>query len=123
MDQVADLSYYRPDEFRIDVDHAARPAKAAMAGNRAALAVYGGPAMADPGLLGRLPDVTAPVLVVWGEADRMIPAEHGRAYAKAIPGARFRLITEAGHLPQLETPGPAARGGPGLRRGHTAAGR
>ena len=71
---------------------------------RAALAVYGGPAMADSGLLDRLPEITVPVLVVWGEADRMIPVEHGRAYAKAIPGARFLLIAEAGHLPQLETP-------------------
>lgn len=34
----------------------------------------------------------------------MIPVEHGRAYAKAIPGARFLLIAEAGYLPQLETP-------------------
>ena len=104
MDQVAELSYYRPDAFRIDVGHLPEPAKAAMAGNRAALAVYGGPGMADPGLLDRLPDITVPVLVAWGEADRMIPVEHGRAYAKAIPGARFLLIAEAGHLPQLETP-------------------
>ena len=60
--------------------------------------------MADPGLLDRLPAITVPVLVVWGEADRMIPVEHGQAYARAIPGARFLLIPEAGHLPQLETP-------------------
>jgi pimeloyl-ACP methyl ester carboxylesterase len=104
MDQVAKLSYYRPDAFRVDVDHLPDQAKALMAGNRAALASYGGPAMADPGLLDRLPDITVPVLVIWGEADRMIPVEHGRAYAKAIPGARFMLIAEAGHLPQLETP-------------------
>src|ERR1700733_9291443 len=104
MDQVADLSYYRPDDFRIDVASLPDAAKAAMAGNRAALAVYGGPGMADPGLLDRVPEITVPVLVIWGEADRMIPVEHGRAYAKAIPGARFLLIAEAGHLPQLETP-------------------
>ncbi|HJY04062.1 MAG TPA: alpha/beta hydrolase [Streptosporangiaceae bacterium] len=104
MDQVAELSYYRPDAFRLDLDHMPEAAKALMAGNRGALAVYGGPAMADPGLLDRLPDITVPVLAVWGEADRMIPVEHGRAYAKAIPGARFLLIAEAGHLPQLETP-------------------
>jgi len=104
MDQVADLSYYRPDAFRLDLDHLPDQVKALMAGNRAALAVYGGPAMADPGLLDRLPDVTVPVLVIWGEADRMIPVEHGQAYVKAIPGARFLLIPEAGHLPQLETP-------------------
>jgi pimeloyl-ACP methyl ester carboxylesterase len=104
MDQVAELSYYRPDAFRLDVDHMPDAVKAMMAGNRAALAIYGGPAMADPGLLDRLPDITVPVLVIWGEADRMIPVEHGRAYAKAIPGARFLVVKEAGHLPQLETP-------------------
>ena len=75
-----------------------------MAANRAALEVYAGRAMADPGLLDRLPSVTVPVLAIWGEADCIIPAEHGRAYAKAIPGARFLLLPEAGHLPQLETP-------------------
>jgi pimeloyl-ACP methyl ester carboxylesterase len=104
MDQVADLSYYRPDAFRINLDRLPAPARAAMAGNRAALGVYGGADMADAGLLGRLPAVTVPVLVVWGAADRMIPPAHGRAYAGAIPGAQFSLITEAGHLPQLETP-------------------
>jgi pimeloyl-ACP methyl ester carboxylesterase len=104
MDQVAELSYYRPDAFRLDVDHMPDAVKAMMTGNRAALAVYGGPAMADPGLADRLPDIAVPVLVIWGEADRMIPVEHGRTYAKAIPGARFLLIAEAGHLPQLETP-------------------
>jgi pimeloyl-ACP methyl ester carboxylesterase len=101
MDQVADLSYYRPDAFRLDLDHLPDQQKAMMAGNRAALGVYGGPTMADPGLLDRLPAIAIPVLAIWGEADRMIPVEHGRAYARAIPGARFLLIPEAGHLPQL----------------------
>jgi pimeloyl-ACP methyl ester carboxylesterase len=104
MDQVADLSYYRPDAFRLDLDHMPDQQKAMMAGNRAALAEYAGQAMADPGLLGRLPAVTVPVLVIWGAADRMIPVEQGEAYAKAIPGARFLLLPEAGHLPQLEAP-------------------
>ncbi len=105
MAQVADLSYYEPDKFRIDVDRLPEAARAAMAGNRAALATYGGPQMADPGLLGRLGAIRVPVLVVWGEADRMIPVEHGQAYAAGIPGARLLVIPRAGHLPQLETPG------------------
>ena len=101
---MAELSYYRPDAFRVDVDHLPDQVKALMTGNRAALEVYAGRAMADPGLLDRLPSVMVPVLAIWGEADRIIPAEHGRAYARAIPGARFLLLLEAGHLPQLETP-------------------
>jgi pimeloyl-ACP methyl ester carboxylesterase/mannose-6-phosphate isomerase-like protein (cupin superfamily) len=104
MDQVADLSYYRPDAFRLDLDHMPEQQKAMMAANRAALGVYAGRAMADPGLLDRLASVTVPVLVIWGEADRIIPVEHGRAYAKAIPNARFLLLPESGHLPQLEAP-------------------
>jgi pimeloyl-ACP methyl ester carboxylesterase/mannose-6-phosphate isomerase-like protein (cupin superfamily) len=104
MDQVADLAYYRPDAFRLDLDHLPDQLKAVMAGNQAALAAYAGPGLADAGLLGRLTAITVPVLVVWGEADRMIPVEHGEAYAQAIPGARFLLLPEAGHLPQLEAP-------------------
>jgi pimeloyl-ACP methyl ester carboxylesterase len=104
LDQVFDLSYFNPDAFRIDLATLPDERKAAMAANRAALLVYGGQATADPGLLGRLPAITIPTLVVWGAADRMIPPEHGRAYASAIPGAQFRLIEHTGHLPQLETP-------------------
>jgi len=104
MDQVAELSYFNPEAFRINLDALPDAARAAMAGNREALALYGGTAMADPSLLGRLPAVAAPVLVVWGAADRMFPVEHGRAYAQAIPGAQLLVIADAGHLPQLETP-------------------
>jgi pimeloyl-ACP methyl ester carboxylesterase len=50
MAQVAELSYYHPDAFRIDLDSLPAPAKAMVAGNRAALATYGGTAMADPAL-------------------------------------------------------------------------
>ena len=75
-----------PDAFRIDPAALPDERRAAMAANRETLLVYGG-AMADPGLLGRLPAVSIPTLVVWGAADRMFPSEHGRAYASAIPGA------------------------------------
>ena len=104
LDEVFDISYFNPDKFRIDP--AALPAEraAAMAANRQSLQVYGGAATADPGLLGRLPGITIPTLVVWGAADRMVPPPHGEAYVRAIPGAQFRLIETAGHLPQLETP-------------------
>ena len=104
LDQVFDLSYFSPDAFRIDLATLPDDRKAAMAANQAVLLAYGGHATADPGLLDRLPAITIPTLVVWGAADRMIPPEHGRAYASAIPGAQFRLIEHAGHLPQLETP-------------------
>ncbi len=104
LDQVAELSYFNPDAFRIDPAALPPERAAAMAGNRATLLEYAGTGMADPGLRDRLPAIAMPVAVVWGAADRMIPVEHGHAYADGIPGAQFRLITKAGHLPQLETP-------------------
>jgi pimeloyl-ACP methyl ester carboxylesterase len=104
LDQVFDLSYFNPDAFRIDPATLTDERKAVQAANRAALLAYAGQEMADPTLLGRLPHVRIPALAVWGAADRMIPPAHGRAYAEAIPGGQFRLITQAGHLPQLETP-------------------
>jgi pimeloyl-ACP methyl ester carboxylesterase len=105
MDQVADLAYFEPDKFRIDPAALPPAARQAMAGNRAALAAYAGQAMSDPGLAARLAGVTAPALVLWGEADRIADPDYGRAFAAAIPGARFQLLTGTGHLPQLETPG------------------
>jgi pimeloyl-ACP methyl ester carboxylesterase len=104
LDQVLELSYFDPDAFRIDPATMTPERAATQAANRSALQAYAGSEMTDPSLLGRLPDVRIPALVVWGAADRMVPVEHGRAYAAAIPGGQFRLIAKAGHLPQLETP-------------------
>jgi len=103
-DQVFDLAYFNPDAFRIDPATLPQERLAAMAANNETLRGYGGTMMADPSLLGRLPAISIPTLVIWGAADRIVPVGHGQAYASAIPGAQFRLITEAGHLPQLETP-------------------
>jgi pimeloyl-ACP methyl ester carboxylesterase len=104
MDQVADLSYAEPDRFRINLEAMSADQREAMAANRATLLTYGGSSMADAGLLARLDDVEAPTLVVWGAADRIVPPEHGRAYADHIPGAQLAVVENAGHLPQLEAP-------------------
>jgi pimeloyl-ACP methyl ester carboxylesterase len=104
MDQVAELSYHDPDSFRIDVAAMPPAQREAMAGNRAALAVYAGTAMLDPTLNNRLSAVTIPTLVLWGDSDRIVDAEYGRAFAAAIPTARFQLLADTGHVPQIETP-------------------
>ena len=48
-----------------------------------------------------------PVLVVWGASDRLPRCEppRGRALHEGLPGSRFAVIDEAGHLPQVEQPG------------------
>ncbi|MET0127817.1 MAG: alpha/beta fold hydrolase [Solirubrobacterales bacterium] len=45
-----------------------------------------------------------PSLLVWGENDPIIPADHGRAAHEAMPGSRLELLPGVGHFPQLERP-------------------
>jgi pimeloyl-ACP methyl ester carboxylesterase len=103
--QLAEASYHDPDRFGIDPSKLSPEAQKVMAGNRASLAVYSGPSMNDAGLAERLAGVATPTLVVWGDSDHIADADYGRAFAEAIPGARFKLLPDTGHLPQIETPG------------------
>jgi pimeloyl-ACP methyl ester carboxylesterase len=102
--QIADYSYYNPDAFRIDPATLSPEVRAAMAGNMQALGIYSGGTMGDPDLTARLSGIKVPVQLLVGESDRIAPPAYARAFADAIPGARYRLLTETGHLPQLETP-------------------
>jgi len=104
IDQIAERSYHDPATFFVDPSTLPPPVQAEFAGNRETLKVYGGTAMTDPGLAGRLAAVAVPVLVLWGDSDRIADADYGRAVAAAIPGGRFELITAAGHLPFIEKP-------------------
>jgi pimeloyl-ACP methyl ester carboxylesterase len=45
-----------------------------------------------------------PTLIVWGERDPMIPADHGRAAHAAIPHSRLELFPDAGHYPFADDP-------------------
>jgi pimeloyl-ACP methyl ester carboxylesterase len=104
MDQVFELSFHNPGPFRFDPVTLPPAAQAVAAGNRAALAAYAGTAMSDPALAARLATLEIPALVLWGESDRIVDVDYGRAYAEAIPTARFQLLADTGHSPQLETP-------------------
>lgn len=95
------LSFHDPQRFAIAPSGPA--AAAAMASNQQTLRVYAGePFMHDPTLRARLAQITIPALVAWGESDRIVDPEYGRLYASSIPGARFELIREAAHFPQIE---------------------
>jgi pimeloyl-ACP methyl ester carboxylesterase len=104
MDEVFTLSFHNPEPFRINPTTLPPAAQAITAGNRAALATYAGTAMSDPTLAGRLARLELATLVLWGDSDRIVDPGYGRAYADAIPHARFQLLPGTGHLPQLETP-------------------
>ncbi|MGW4566001.1 alpha/beta fold hydrolase [Streptomyces sp. NPDC004561] len=103
--ELSRLSFHDPSKFRLDPSTLTEEQRAVAAANRVALQVYSGPhAMADPTLSDRLAKVARPTLVAWGESDRVIDADYGRAYAAAVPGAEFRLLPGTGHMPQTETP-------------------
>src|SRR5579864_265712 len=62
------------------------------------------PYMYNPQLKQWLGRISVPTLMLWGASDRIVTPEYGRAYAGLIPGARFQLIEEAGHHPEIEQP-------------------
>src|SRR5437868_8078018 len=104
-DELLALSFHNPAAFRIDPTTLRPDQIAAIAANFQALGVYGREqGMHDPKLRRRLGRVRIPALVVWGESDGVVDPDYGRAYAQSFPHARFELIPEAGHLPQIEQP-------------------
>ena len=54
--------------------------------------------------LERLRDLTMPVHLVWGEADRLLNAEHGAVAARALPAGRVTRLPGVGHMPIFEQP-------------------
>jgi pimeloyl-ACP methyl ester carboxylesterase len=58
----------------------------------------------DTGIAARLHRITAETLVVTSSEDRFIPPAYGPVWAKEIPNAAWKTISEAGHLVNLEQP-------------------
>ncbi|GAA2403404.1 hypothetical protein GCM10010191_08770 [Actinomadura vinacea] len=57
----------------------------------------------------RLPEISAPTLVIAGAADAATPPEgHADRLAAGIPGAELTVVEGAGHLAVAERPGPVA---------------
>jgi len=59
-------------------------------------------AIAAMDLVGNLPSITAPTLVVSAAEDPSTPPEHGRRIAELIPGARFEVVPNARHIASIE---------------------
>ncbi|MCA9969476.1 MAG: alpha/beta hydrolase [Anaerolineales bacterium] len=51
-----------------------------------------------------VPQVTQPALVIWGEADPIIPLANGERLAAELPTAELHTLPGAGHSPQLFLP-------------------
>jgi pimeloyl-ACP methyl ester carboxylesterase len=68
---------------------------------RECLAMIMGEARTTEALLPRIP---APVLLVWGERDYMVPLQYGRTMARLLPRARLAVGRGLSHVPFFERP-------------------
>jgi 3-oxoadipate enol-lactonase len=61
-------------------------------------------AVRDADLTDAIAAIAVPTLVVAGDQDGSTPPDLVRATAERIPGARFEIIPDAGHIPCVEQP-------------------
>jgi CRP-like cAMP-binding protein len=66
-------------------------------------------AMRENDLSGRLGEVQAPALVLWGAEDNTVPLRDAGVVADEWPDADLRIIPKAGHWPHFETPDTVRR--------------
>jgi len=58
----------------------------------------------------RLHLITSPTLLLWGECDRVVPADYARLFASDISGStEIRSIPGVGHLAELDEPEAVSR--------------
>ena len=67
------------------------------------------PYLSNPKLRGRLYRITVPTVIVWGESDRLVPVEHGRAYHDGIADSQLVMLPECGHAAPFEKPQETAQ--------------
>ena len=58
----------------------------------------------ERGLWTRLAGLSTPALFIWGDRDRLIPAAFSPQVAEVLPDARQVVLSECGHVPQVELP-------------------
>jgi len=107
LEQVLSTSEYDPEMFT-PTDHAALEGDWGWLGRIAGEALEGGiGGMVDDDLAYVAPwgfdpaTITAPVLLLHGEADRVVPSSHGRWLADRIPSAELWLRPGDGHVSVL----------------------
>jgi pimeloyl-ACP methyl ester carboxylesterase len=51
-----------------------------------------------------LPDITCPVLVLWGSRDVVLLPRQGRRFERLIPNCELRYLKGLGHVPMSDDP-------------------
>jgi pimeloyl-ACP methyl ester carboxylesterase len=57
----------------------------------------------------RLGRIALPTLLIWGDADVVVPPAHGERFAALVPGARLHTIPSCGHGLPFEAPEAVAQ--------------
>ena len=101
------LLFARPDrmpaEWRTEQCRLARTPgflEAALEAQRSVVAPWGQREL----MLADLERLAVPVLVPWGERDRVVPVDHGRSAVSRLRRGRLSVLSGCGHLPQVERP-------------------
>jgi len=58
----------------------------------------------DEDLFFELPKIRTKTLIVWGEADKMVPLRYGHIFRENIKNSELVILSKVGHSPHLETP-------------------
>lgn len=103
----ADVDEFDPAVF-VDTDWAALEGEWSALGDDAGRASAHGPdglvdddvAFANPWGV-ELATITAPVILIQGRRDRMVPPAHAELIARAVPHAELRFVDAAGHIAAL----------------------
>lgn len=100
-----EILYSGQEHRNFDYSGMADPDVAAVVQDREAEAFYGWkPFFHNPTLDRWLFRVKRPTLFVWGENDRFVTPEYGKAFAQRVEGSQFSVIAQAGHYPHVEQP-------------------
>jgi pimeloyl-ACP methyl ester carboxylesterase len=51
---------------------------------------------------GKLAEIRAKTLVLWGQEDELMPVEFANQFANHIPNAELEILNQCGHVPQIE---------------------
>ena len=63
----------------------------------------------EPAAIGRLNELTMPVLLLWGREDIVFPSALAQTIAQAIPSTRLITYEDCGHFPHEEKPDDTVR--------------
>jgi pimeloyl-ACP methyl ester carboxylesterase len=53
-------------------------------------------------IMNNLQKITQPVLIIWGEKDRVLPLKHGHLAREKLPNAKLEIMVGCGHIPFFE---------------------